>query len=716
MGLLGLVGVVFFAVAAAGYPDIFFERRVSYIVGLVFIVLFAATIAVVIYYVERQYRIRRELFATGVELGRSEQRFRSILEHTEDVVFALDENGLISFISPNAAEITGFSADELVGTHFTWLLSPDSQTEASYHFGMALAGQTESETFELEVLKKDRQLLPMEARATAMRMDGRFLGVMGLLTDLSAVRQAEADLLRYTKALATLTEIGRGSSPAFSIDETLRDSLVSTLGMMGLESGAIYVVDESSQALKLRVSQGLSDGFIESVKSIGVDEVDMRQASRISDEFIVYGVSHMPIRFREAAGREGLRFVFGVPLMIRNRVTGSMMLSNRQAASLGDDEVKILLNVAQKLAVAIENSLLLEQVIKGRTQIEATLESLDDPVVVLDTDARVSYVNSGVERTLSVNRETAVGMRLQDVLLENMERFPGLPREPSEIDALVKGRLSEAGNTFEMRAELASGSRSFEVAISDINVKGRTEGYVCIMHDVTDYKRLDEMKSDFVAAASHQLRTPLASIVGFGETILHHFDRLDDAEKREYTEIVVRHARKLAGIVNDLLDFSRLEKGEIPLQREKINVPEIAADVLNDFRESYPEHEFGTAFDGDFPMVYADCFKIEHILNNLVGNAVKYSPEGGKVEIGGTCHNGAVEVWVSDEGIGIAPEDVEKLFARFFRSPPSKIIAQDGTGLGLYIVKMLVSAHGGDVRVESSPGDGSKFFFSLPLG
>ena len=715
MGAIGTFGVVFYTVTATRYSNVFFERNRAYVVGLVFIVLFALTIIIVIYYVERQQSIQKELFRTSAELSSSEQRLRGILEHTNDVIFALDEEGVITFVSPNAARALGYSVEEIMGTHFSWLLTDESRRVASYHFAMAAFGRTESENFDIEVAAADRRKVPMAARATAMRSGGKFMGVMGMLTDMSAARQAEADQVRYARALATLTAIGTSSYPPFDIDDKLVETLVSTLEITGMDAGALYIREEKDQALKLRVSHGLSDDFARAVGGIGVDEVDMVEAAEVSEDFTVFGVSHLPDRVRTAIAREGLEFVCAVPLMTRNRVTGSMIVSSRSESSLTENDASILLNVAQKLAVSLDNSLLLEQLVTSRNQIEATLESLDDPVVVLNVDARVSYVNSSFTRLLGVDRDYAIGSSLYDIIYENIQKFPEFPRERSTLEEQVWKRLREGPTQFEMRVRSGSAARIYRVVVTDIEVDGRVEGYVAVMHDITDYKRLDEMRSDFVAAASHQLRTPLASIVGFGETILHHFDRLDDEEKRDYTAIVVRQARKLASIVNDLLDFSRLEKGELGLEREKIYLPEIAADVVNDFRESNPDHDFSFAFGPDFPTVYADYFKVEHVLNNLVSNAVKYSPEGGTIEIGGRCANGAVEVWVSDQGLGISPDELDKLFARFYRSPPSKVIAQDGTGLGLYIVKMLVEAQGGEVSVESRPGSGSKFKFSLPL-
>ncbi len=150
------------------------------------------------------------------------------------------------------------------------------------------------------------------------------------------------------------------------------------------------------------------------------------------------------------------------------------------------------------------------------------------------------------------------------------------------------------------------------------------------------------------------------------------------------------------------------------LERENIFIPELAGKVMLDFKVGSPDHRFHLDFDPRFPTVYADSFKVEHVLNNLVANSVKYSPDGGTITIGGKSLYDGVEVWVSDKGIGMTPEELDNLFDRFYRAPHQNVLTGPGTGLGLYIVKMLIDAHGGNIRVDSQPGQGSTFTIFLP--
>ena len=391
-----------------------------------------------------------------------------------------------------------------------------------------------------------------------------------------------------------------------------------------------------------------------------------------------------------------------------------MSLFSHKPARLDNEEMELLQSVAQKLAIALENSRLIEELVKSHTQLEAILESMDDPVGVVDASGEIAYANSRLETLLGRPRGEIIGRNVINVVLEEQEMLPDLTGTPEQKSEAIRRRLAAGSIPLEVSVMIGKDLHDFQVVITGIDSAGDTVGYVCVMHEITGYKRLDQMKSDFVAAASHQLRTPLASIVGFSETILNHFNNLSSSDIKEYTEIVARQGRKLAAIVNDLLDFSRLEEGVLTLERKSIFIPELAGEIMLDFKVGSPDHRFHLDFDPRFPTVYADSFKVEHVLNNLVDNSVKYSPDGGTVTIGGkSVHNG-VEIWVSDEGIGMTREELDNLFARFYRAPHQKVLIGPGTGLGLYIAKMLIDAHGGNISVNSQPGQGSTFTIFLP--
>jgi signal transduction histidine kinase len=223
------------------------------------------------------------------------------------------------------------------------------------------------------------------------------------------------------------------------------------------------------------------------------------------------------------------------------------------------------------------------------------------------------------------------------------------------------------------------------------------------------------MKSDFVSTVSHELRSPLAVIEGFAKTLSEHFERLDIETQRESIEIILKKAVALEGLIENLLDMSRIEEGRLEVSCEPFDIVELCEEVSEDQERVEGLHDVRVEADVAPLIVIADREKTEVALGNLIRNALKFSPEGGEVTVKVNQANSAAKVSVSDEGIGIAPEQVERIFDRFYQVDSSETRSFPGSGLGLYITRELVGSMGGSVTVESEPGKGSVFTFTLPL-
>jgi signal transduction histidine kinase len=210
---------------------------------------------------------------------------------------------------------------------------------------------------------------------------------------------------------------------------------------------------------------------------------------------------------------------------------------------------------------------------------------------------------------------------------------------------------------------------------------------------------------------SHELRSPLTSVKGYTSLLLNRWDRLTDDQKKMMLEQVHQDADRVTRLITELLDISRLETGRLVLRRQSIDIAELAAHVVETLTMAYPDLDCTITFAEGFPRVFADPDKLEQVLTNLVENAAKYASTKG-MQVTGIALEGAVAVSVSDTGEGIPAADVPKLFKKFFRRDVGK---PTGTGLGLWISRGLVEAHGGHLRVESELGRGSVFTFTLPL-
>jgi len=243
---------------------------------------------------------------------------------------------------------------------------------------------------------------------------------------------------------------------------------------------------------------------------------------------------------------------------------------------------------------------------------------------------------------------------------------------------------------------------------------GRRLGSVAVLHDVSELARLETMRREFVANASHELRTPLAAIRGFAETLLGD-SSLADEQRRSYLEVIDRHARRLGTLVDDLLELSRIESGQAPLDLQPVDVATVASGLLRDCEARLVEKrlEAGSTASGP-PVAWADPQAVWQILSNLLDNAIKYTEAGGRIQIRIEGDARRVRVRVADTGAGIPERDLARIFERFYRVDRARSRALGGTGLGLSIVKHLVQSQGGEITVESELGRGSTFTFTLP--
>jgi signal transduction histidine kinase len=226
-------------------------------------------------------------------------------------------------------------------------------------------------------------------------------------------------------------------------------------------------------------------------------------------------------------------------------------------------------------------------------------------------------------------------------------------------------------------------------------------------------KELDRLKTDFLATISHELRTPLTLIIGYAE-LLSSREKLSP-RGQEMAQTALRESRRMARLVDDLLDLSRIETGGLELHREPVNLIRLTEESLANFSVLSPQHHLETRIPHGLPWIMADRARISQAINNLLDNAIKYSPNGGTITVELLRHATAVMVSVKDQGVGIPPEKLKLLFTKFYRADEFLKLAVRGTGLGLALCKYIVEAHGGRIWVESQEDLGSTFSFTLPI-
>ena len=245
---------------------------------------------------------------------------------------------------------------------------------------------------------------------------------------------------------------------------------------------------------------------------------------------------------------------------------------------------------------------------------------------------------------------------------------------------------------------------------------GRVRSIIANLRDITNFRKAQEMQSAFISGVSHELRTPVALIKGHAATLSREDVTWDMEFVREYSNIIEEESDRLAILIDDLLIASKLQANQaIEIYFVPIDIREIAKDVVQRFQVQTTKHQLELNFPDDFPILQGDSGRLRQVMDNLVSNAIKYSPKGGRIKVGGKFMEDQAIIFVKDEGVGIPQNVQDQIFERFYRVDDNLRRRTEGTGLGLYLARAIVEAHGGKIQVESQPQVGSTFYFTLPV-
>jgi len=358
-------------------------------------------------------------------------------------------------------------------------------------------------------------------------------------------------------------------------------------------------------------------------------------------------------------------------------------------------------------AMMLETSHALAALDLQKSTLEAVLAHMSDALLVLDARGRLSLVNPAAERIFGLSASTVIGHRL----IEAFRHF--------ELDALVRqAERQHAAMAREIELHHPA-HRLLRVQVNPAaGPRGEFLGMVVVAQDVTDQHRTDMMRREFVANVSHELRTPLTSVRALAEALVAGAARDRETGPR-FLEQIITEIDRLTLLVNDLLDLSAIESGSAKMEMESVPVGDVIDEVVAKFRPLAERHRVALRAgapggNGASGAAWADRTRLTQAVANLVDNAIKYTPEGGVVTVAGEPRDGMIAVSVADTGIGIAPEHLSRIFERFYRAEGSRSRALGGTGLGLSIVKHIATSHGGEVEVQSTEGQGSRFTLLLP--
>jgi signal transduction histidine kinase len=387
--------------------------------------------------------------------------------------------------------------------------------------------------------------------------------------------------------------------------------------------------------------------------------------------------------------------IVSVPLRTDGHFLGVLWVAYDQPRSFADSEVQFLRTLADDVSLALANIRLYHAAELGRQRLESILNSTPDPVMVIDNNDRIMLANPPAVELFERREFFVEGKAMDDVVASKV------------LLELLHSRETEKEIHF-------PNHQVFYAHQSSMYINRMPAGRICILRDITHFKEVDTLKTEFVATVSHDLRAPLTLMRGYA-TMLQMVGELNDQQKN-YSRKIITGVEGMAALVNNLLDLGRIEAG-MALQPAPVKAQAIVNKVMNTLSLQAVQKNITITpvfpEDSD-PEVFADQPLVEQALNNLVENGIKYTPVGGQVTITVRDNHSKVVFEVRDTGIGIAPLDIPKLFEKFFRSSQRDGFYQKGSSLGLSIVKSIAERHNGRVWVDSQLGKGSTFYLEIP--
>jgi len=416
--------------------------------------------------------------------------------------------------------------------------------------------------------------------------------------------------------------------------------------------------------------------------------------------------SEFPISFAE-----GVRSVLGVPLEIDKRVRGCLMIGYRSVHDFASDEIDTLTSFSLQAAIAVENAQLYERIRREQARLESVVQSINEGLVLVDLGDRVVYVNRqalSLLRMLSPVQADETG----DLFFEHMAAQTTSPNRTKTELAQLRASLAEFPSfDFELQDAPPLNLRLTQFNVYDASGERLGRGYLC--RDVTFEKQVDTMKTEVISLVSHEIKTPLASIRGYASALL------DDSRKRnrtlelDYLKMIDTESARLDDLVCNLTDVSKLDAGVLFLEKHEISPAYLLRGVIARWRKAHPQRRFHIVCNEHITPIQIDRRRIAQVFDNVLSNAIKYSPADSDVLISLSEDGESVTVSITDRGIGIPRAQRQQVFERFYRVQARRH-TNDGSGLGLFISRGIIVAHGGGMWLESRIGEGTTVAFSLP--
>lgn len=651
-------------------------------------------------------------------------RLAAIVEGSEDAIIARTLDGTVLDWNPAAERMYGWPAAEIVGRSIEAIVPQDRRQELEALHRRLLEGQT-VRGLETVRLHRDGSRVPVALTLSLLRDDsGRVLGVSALQRDISGMlaaraaleaahaseRRARAELERLAGADRAISDAVAGLAEV-GLETALRAIILQAQLLTGAELAALGFGDDPEVPFERWISSGVDDETARRIgrlpRPVGLLGIPPREdrVVRLED------VTQHPAFRGLPPHHPPVHSLLASPIRYRGRSAGNIYLANkRDGRAFDDDDERTVRLLAARVGAAIETARLYDRESLQRAWLQSIFDQMPEAVVIYDGRGRVVQQNDAAELyARDTGRTDAFGQPVRHDFREDGEPVPA--------EALPVWRALSRGETVtgvELGLVTADG-RLVPMLVSATPVRTREgpAGAILVFHDIAALKELERLREEWASIVAHDLRQPLG-VIALSAEVLVDEDGLSD-EARGIASRIRDAAARLARMITDLLDASRLEAERLTLDRRSVDFGALIDGLVEEHRATRPEVELRVdARARGFASVDPD--RVVQVIGNLLSNAVKYGEPGAPIELATVERGDEIEVAVTNRGPGIPADQVPLLFQRFARTREARAGRAAGLGLGLYICKGLILAHGGRVHVESTPGETTRFSFTLPRG
>jgi PAS domain S-box-containing protein len=503
-----------------------------------------------------------------------------------------------------------------------------------------------------------------------------------------------------------LLEITRAITQELELDRVFTRILEISIEILAGQAGLI-AMREAQGGWTVAVSRGILPSFLRSLETL-LAAVPERQEPA---NFEIQEINRL-LQVITRSASLGLLSGVGLPLVAKEKVVGVLFVFRNYQGNFSANDKAILQHFADQAAIAVHNAQLYTQVNQEKQRLDALLDSAADGILILAADHTIQRANPAFARMLGKPVEDLHGYKQEDII-----QWLSIKDGVTLAQAEAGGWPLTPRATFYVEGDLQrSSGLPLPVGITYAPLTspdGQLLNIIASVRDITRFREAEEIKSTFISVISHELKTPVALIKGYVSTLRRDDVTWDRQTVQESLQVIEEEADRLTELIENLLDATRLQTGALSINYCDVNMGGLAKRIAERFQTQTEVHNITVDFPADFPVIMGDENRLAQVLSNLLANSIKYSPQGGRIRIHGIVHPRHVVVCVSDEGPGIAQQDLPYVFDRFYRSNDASRTTK-GAGLGLYLARAVIEAHGGRIWVDPQPGIGARICFSLP--